>query len=129
MSGKNKKSKPKQPTKMSNQITGVIKLINPTQTFDSGFQKREFVVTTKEQYQQDIKLEVVKDKCAVLDGYKVGQGVTVDYNIRGNEFGGKYYVSLQAWKIAASGQDAVSGSNYQASISIGEREDDSDLPF
>ena len=90
---------------MSNQITGVIKLINPTQTFDSGFQKREFVVTTKEQYPQDIKIEVVKDKCAVLDGYKVGQGVVVDLNIRGNEFSGKYYVSLQAWKIAASGQE------------------------
>jgi len=85
---------------MSNQITGVIKLINPTQTFDSGFQKREFVVTTKEQYPQDIKLEMVKEKCAVLDGYKVGQSIVVDYNIRGNEFGGKYYVSLQAWKIA-----------------------------
>lgn len=91
---------------MSNQITGVIKLINPTQTFDSGFQKREFVVTTKEQYPQDIKLEVVKEKCAVLDGYKVGQGVAVDYNLRGSEYQGKYYVSLQAWKIAASGQAA-----------------------
>ncbi len=90
---------------MSNQITGVIKLINPTQTFDSGFQKREFVVTTKEQYPQDIKLEVVKEKCAVLDGYKVGQSVVVDLNIRGNEYQGKYYVSLQAWKIAASGGD------------------------
>ena len=89
---------------MSNQITGVIKLINPTQTFDSGFQKREFVVTTKEQYPQDIKLEVVKEKCAVLDGYKVGQGVAVDYNLRGSEYQGKYYVSLQAWRISASGQ-------------------------
>jgi hypothetical protein len=91
---------------MSNQITGVIKLINPTQTFDSGFQKREFVVTTKEQYPQDIKLEVVKEKCSVLDGYKVGQSVVVDLNIRGNEYQGKYFVSLQAWKIAASGQAA-----------------------
>lgn len=91
---------------MSNQITGVIKLINPTQTFDSGFQKREFVVTTKEQYPQDIKLEVVKEKCSVLDGYKVGQSVVVDLNIRGNEYQGKYYVSLQAWKIAASGEAA-----------------------
>jgi len=91
---------------MSNQITGVIKLINPTDTFPSGFKKREFVVTTKEQYPQDIKIEVVKEKCAVLDGYKVGQGVVVDLNIRGNEFGGKYYVSLQAWKIATSGEAA-----------------------
>ena len=91
---------------MSNQITGVIKLINPTQTFDSGFQKREFVVTTKEQYPQDLKFELLKDKCNMLDGYKVGQGVAVDFNIRGSEYQGKYFVSLQAWKIAASGQAA-----------------------
>lgn len=91
---------------MSNQITGVIKLINPTETFPSGFQKREFVVTTKEQYPQDLKFELVKDKCAVLDGYKVGQSVVVDYNLRGSEYNGKYYVSLQAWKIAASGEAA-----------------------
>jgi len=103
---------------MSNQITGVIKLINPTQTFDSGFQKREFVVTTKEQYPQDIKIEVVKDKCAVLDGYKVGQSVAVDYNLRGSEYNGKYYVSLQAWKIAASG-DAAPDANDEDEDGIG----------
>jgi hypothetical protein len=110
---------------MSNQITGVIKQINPTQTFDSGFQKREFVVTTKEQYPQDIKIEVVKDKCAVLDGYKVGQSVAVDFNIRGNEFGGKYYVSLQAWKIAASGQAATP----QPPAPVSSDADEDDLPF
>ena len=90
---------------MSNQITGVIKLINPTQTFDSGFQKREFVVTTKEQYPQDLKFELVKDKCSDIDKFKVGEYVTVSANIRGSEYQGKYYVSLQAWKIAASGQE------------------------
>jgi hypothetical protein len=74
-----------------------------TQTFDSGFAKREFVVTTQEQYPQDIKMEVVKDKCSLLDKFKVGQEVTVSINLRGNEFNGKYYVSLQAWKLEAGG--------------------------
>ena len=90
---------------MSNTITGKLKLIQDTQTFDSGFQKREFVVTTAEQYPQDIKLEFVKDKCSVLDSYQIGQEVTVDFNLRGNEYNGKYYVNLQAWRVA-SGQSA-----------------------
>lgn len=84
---------------MSNQVKGKIKVINDTQTFDSGFQKREFVVTTDDQYPQDIKLEFVKDKCGILDTYKVGQDVTVSYNLRGNEYNGKYYVNLNAWRI------------------------------
>ena len=89
---------------MSNEVKGKIKVINPTQTFDSGFQKREFVVTTDEQYPQDIELEFVKDKCAILDKYKVGSPVTVSYNLRGNEYNGNYYVNLQAWRVEAGEQ-------------------------
>jgi hypothetical protein len=87
---------------MSNTITGKLKVKFDTQTFESGFQKREFVVTTAEQYPQDIKLELVKDKCSVLDSLQVGQELTVDFNLRGNEYNGKYYVSLQAWKVSSS---------------------------
>lgn len=81
------------------EIVGKIKVIMETQTFESGFQKREVVVTTEETYPQDIKLEFVKDKCLLLDMYQEGQSVTVGFNLRGNEYNGKYYVNLQAWKI------------------------------
>jgi hypothetical protein len=86
---------------MSLEIKGKIKLINPTETFGSGFTKREFVITTAEQYPQDVKFEVVKDKCSKLDSYRVGQEVAVQFNVRGNEYNGKYYVSLQAWTIVS----------------------------
>jgi hypothetical protein len=84
---------------MSHSITGTVKLIDQTQTFASGFQKREFVITTAEQYPQDVKFEVVKEKCSDLDHYTVGRSLTVHFNIRGNEYNGKHYVSLQAWKL------------------------------
>jgi len=84
---------------MSLQLSGTIKVIFDTETFPSGFSKREFVITTAEQYPQDVKFEVVKDKCATLDKYAVGQQVTVSLNIRGKEYSGKYYVNLQAWRI------------------------------
>jgi hypothetical protein len=89
---------------MSLELKGKIKVINPTETFGSGFTKREFVITTNEQYPQDVKFEVVKDKCSNLDAYRVGQELTVHFNCRGNEYQGKYYVSLQAWKIEAGKQ-------------------------
>ena len=87
---------------------GKIKVINEEQTFGSGFTKREFVITVESKYPQDIKFELVKDKCALLDSFKVGQEVTVSFDIRGNEYNGKYYVNLNAWKIV-SGAD--SGNN------------------
>jgi single-strand DNA-binding protein len=90
---------------MSYEVKGTINVIKPIQTFDSGFQKREFVITTNEQYPQDIKLEFVKDKCSLLDKFKQGQDVKVSFNLRGSEFNGKYYVNLNAWRIEEGEQD------------------------
>ena len=85
------------------QIEGTVKLINDTATFGSGFTKREFVITTDDQYPQDIKLECIKDKCALLDSVNQGSKVNVSFRIRGNEYQGRYYVNLQAFKIDAIG--------------------------
>ncbi len=85
--------------RMEYEIEGSIKAIMDTQTFDSGFTKREFVITTEEKFPQDVKLETIKDKTALLDGFSEGQRVKASFNIRGNEYKGKYYVNLQAWKI------------------------------
>jgi hypothetical protein len=87
---------------MSLQITGTVKAIFDQETFSSGFTKREFVITTPEQYPQDVKFELVKDKCGMIDRFNVGQSITVSFNVRGNEHLGKYYVSLNAWKIEAA---------------------------
>ena len=81
------------------ELSGKIKVVMETQTFDSGFQKREFVVTTAEQYPQDIKLECIKDKVGLLDDLSEGEQVKVSFNLRGNEYNGRYYVNLQAWKL------------------------------
>jgi hypothetical protein len=84
---------------MELKLSGKIKLINDTQTFDSGFSKREFVITTDEQYPQDVKFEVIKDKTSLLDNFSVGDNVDVSFNVRGNEYQGRYFVNLQAWRI------------------------------
>ncbi len=88
---------------MSNEmyLVGAIKRIGTTQTFNSGFSKREFVITTDEKYPQDVPLEVIKDNCDTLDNWSEGQRVEVYFNVRGNYWEAKdrYFVALQAWKI------------------------------
>lgn len=83
----------------SYQLSGRIKTVMDQVTFPSGFTKREFVVTTDDKFPQDIKLELIKDKCALVDGFAPGEEITVSFNIRGNENNARYYVNLQAWKI------------------------------
>ena len=115
---------------MDLQLQGRIKVINDTQTFDSGFSKREFVITTQEQYPQDIKFEFFKDKTTVLDTFSANEDVTVHFNIRGNEFNGKYYVNLQAWKMEAATAGAPAGNApLPTPPPIAASNDDDDLPF
>ena len=122
------------------EATGKIKLISETQTFPSGFSKREFVVTTADgKYPQDLKFEVVKDKTAILDNYKEGQDVVVNFDIRGNEYNGKYYVNLSCWKLSG-GSGGGGGDEYSqeppadaepsaAELRKEDDFDDDDIPF
>lgn len=89
------------------EISGRIKVLFDTQTFDSGFQKREFVLTTQEQYPQDIKFELTRDKINLVDGMNPGDELTVQFNIRGNEYNGRYFVNLQAWRVQKNAPGAA----------------------
>jgi hypothetical protein len=96
------------------EIVGTITHKMEAVSFASGFTKREFVVTTEERYPQPIKLEVVKDKCALLDKFREGERVVVSYNLRGNEHNGRYFVTLQAWRIASFGAEKPAEQAAQA---------------
>lgn len=81
-------------------ISGTIKLVFDEQTFGSGFNKREFVLTVQDgRFPQDIKFETVKDKVSLVAGLKPGDKVKVSFDIRGREWKGNYYVNLNAWKL------------------------------
>ena len=68
------------------ELEGSVVQINELQSFDSGFTKREFVVSVEDgPYANDIKFDTVRDKTALLDGLSVGDSVKVSFNTRGNE--------------------------------------------
>ena len=108
------------------EATGKIKVIFDTQTFPSGFTNREFVLTVgDDNYPQDLKFEMIKDKCTWLDKFQQGQDATVSFDIRGNEFKDKYYVNLNCWKILGTeggnsgGNQAPAQSSSQPASSSG----------
>ena len=82
------------------EISGTIKKIFEEQTFGSGFNKREFVLTVPDgRFPQDIKFETVKDKTSLLNPLKEGDKIKVFFDLRGREWKENYYVNLNAWKI------------------------------
>ena len=65
------------------ELEGTLKVIMEQQTFQSGFRKREFVVTEEDdRYPQDIKLTMVQNNCALLDSFKPGDRVRVTFSLR-----------------------------------------------
>ncbi len=108
------------------QIKGKIKVIGQTKTFGSGFTKRDVVVTTQEQYPQDILVEFTKDNCETLNNYNVGDEVEVGINLRGREWTSpqgevKYFNTIQGWKIGTTQAEVTVEAHFP------DREDD--LPF
>lgn len=89
---------------MAYELTGTVKVIYDEQTFASGFNKREFVVTDEaDKYPQDIKFECLKEKVELVSKLKKGDKVKVTFDLNGREWNEKYYVNLVAWRIEAAG--------------------------
>jgi len=111
---------------MELKINGKVKVVMETETFDSGFSKREFVVTTDDKYPQEVKFELIKDQTSMIDSYTVGSDIEVSFNVRGNEYNGRYFVNLQAWKITGTSNTTTA---TPKAVEEAVEESVDDLPF
>ena len=112
---------------MAFELTGVILEIFPSQTFNKGFRKREFVIETGDKYPQKIIFGLVQDKCDMLDSYGVGDTVAVAFDVKGRDWTDKsgqvkYFNTLEAFRISGQQRAAIRSS-------AAEEEDDDDEIF
>ncbi len=121
-------------------ISGKVKLINETKEYGSnGFRKREIVLTTQEQYPQNILVEFIQDRTNLLDAFNVGDFVKIDINLRGREWTNdkgeiKYFNSIQGWRIEKVEDDYESQlpplpTKEDLNISESSENEPDDLPF
>jgi hypothetical protein len=111
------------------QVTGRIIHIGETESFGAGgkFKKRTLVIETPGKYPQKLPIEFTMKKAPMLDAYSLGQEVEIDINLRGREWKGKYYPSIEGWKIQltneADSDQSPPAANYEETYS------DEDIPF
>ena len=115
-------------------------MIDETKTYgNNGFRKREMVITTEEQYPQDLLVEFIQDKCDLLSQFSPGQKVTVGINLKGREWTSpqgevKYFNSIQGWRIDSLQQNNSSAApvppmeTFEQAVDLKSDEPD-DLPF
>lgn len=127
------------------EVVGTLKVKFDTQKVSERFQKREFVLTTEANtpYPQHVSFQVTQDKVNLLDQYREGEELRVQFNLRGREWNGpqgvKYFNTLEAWRIekvqgGAQPSQPASASNTGSSapapsFSGGNLNDNDDLPF
>ncbi|MGS0748022.1 DUF3127 domain-containing protein [Halpernia sp. GG3] len=124
-------------------LQGTIKKITDLQTFNSGFQKREMILMTEEQYPQPISIEFLQDKADLASQFSEGERVKVGINIRGREWTSpdnvvKYFNSIVGWRVekldanSAEPTSATPSSTPTPSTANATdvfAEDEDDLPF
>lgn len=110
---------------MSLEVTGKLLVKYETQQVNDKFKKREFVVELAEEingntYTNFAKLQLVQNKCDIIDRFNVGDAVKVSFNIKGNSYVDKkdgmtkYITNLDAWRVEAANAAPVNGGTQQA---------------
>jgi hypothetical protein len=103
----------------------------------TNWTSQDFVIEIPGQYPQSAVFNVYGDRVQ-LDQYQIGENIKVSFDIRGREYQGKWYNTLNAWKIerigatapaapqsaAPAGQTAPAGPAEQP-----QAEAEGDLPF
>lgn len=126
------------------ELIGTVKKLFDVQTFNSGFQKRELILLTQEQYPQPISIEFLSDKIDLLNTISEGEQVKIGINIRGREWQApdgqiRYFNSITGWRVEKATGDfnePVQAAPMQANQSTASQDtnvfgndDDDDLPF
>lgn len=107
------------------EIQGKVKEFLKPETFTSKkgveFTKQTMLVTIGDNYPVHVPIDFFQDKISLLKNISVNQDVTVHFNFKSSEHKGKYYVSIQGWKIDTEvKQEAFANANTTAP---------NDLPF
>jgi hypothetical protein len=110
---------------MSLEVTGKLLVKYDTLQVSEKFKKREFVVELAEEINGNIytnfaKLQLVQNKCDIIDRFNNGDVVKVSFNIKGNSYVDKkdgqtkYITNLDAWRVENATAAPAGGSAPQA---------------
>ena len=105
------------------EITGKIIAVLPTKSGTSArgtqWSSQTAVIETHEQYPKMVAFDVLGDKITEFN-LQVGEEVTVSFDINAREYNGKWWNSVNAWKVVRHvGQQAPMQGGYNMSPQAG----------
>lgn len=108
---------------------GKIKSVGNTENKSAKFSVRTFVLELEGKYPELVEFQLVNNNTVLIDPFSVGDEIEVDFNLKGREYNGRVYNSLQAWKITGEPKQK-NEPTPQTEVPKGEsKESQDDLPF
>jgi single-strand DNA-binding protein len=96
---------------MSFEIVGKLYKKFATESKSEKFQVREFVIEIMDgNYPQLIKFQLAQERCGILDTYNEGEEIKVHFDLRGREWQGKFFSTLNCWRLEYPNGSGGSGS-------------------
>ena len=90
---------------MEQTIKGTLHLKYEAKKVTEKLTVRDFVIKVgNETYPQFIICQLINDKVSLLDQYQTNEMVDITYLLRGREYNGKYYNTVQVVRIETSFQ-------------------------
>lgn len=80
-------------------IEGIIDHIGAVEQITDKFRTRTVVVKVDGVYPKHIPVQFINTNVEKADALKLGDAVSVSCNLRGREYSGKWYLSLDAWRV------------------------------
>ena len=117
--------------KLKGKLTKILDPESGTSKAGKEWKKQSFVIDTGDQYNPEVCFSLFgEDKINDnLSDVKIGTEVAVLFNASSREFKGKYYHSLDAWKIVTGDESERPDGLHQSSEFASANDDTSDLPF
>lgn len=124
---------------MNYEISGKLIYKEDTQHISDRFQKREFVIEVENeknpQWNDFVKVQLIQDRCDLLENIPLNEHIKVYFNIRGRKWENKgqvtYFTNLEGWrieKIASGAPEPIPVPEYRVE-DIPPLPDVDDLPF
>jgi hypothetical protein len=126
---------------MNYEITGKLIYKEDTQHINDRFQKREFVIEVENernsQWNDLIKIQLIQDKCDLIENIQLQENIKVYFNLRGRKWENQgqtsYFTNLEGWRIEKlqpqeQQSTTVQPQEYRVE-DIPQPQDADDLPF
>ena len=131
-------------------IAGTLLKIYETVQVTEKFAKREFILEVESgKYAEQVKFQLIQDKCDLLDNFEENEPITVHFNLKGKAWTNKegatnYFTNLDAWKLEGESKQPeqpkakptptpkitiTPEESEMIGVSLESLEDDDDLPF